>query len=834
MKVIDLIRLIRKHLAILILTPISLALVVMYFTRTPTYKYSSETMLFTGIASGSSIEMDKSISFFATNTAFDNLINIIKSRETHQEVAIRLLAQHLMLSESNPRYISKNSFIDLRKITPEYIKNLVIKSSNKVNNADLKNDANTSVSNPNDSLDSFSFLKLDTANQNSSNLPSSINKLDYEQTVENLVAYMGSSDTNFVYKLLYFSHPHYSIKAISSVSAQRISSSDLVKLKFESDDPGICQQTLALLTEVCIKNYKKTKENSSDAVVKYFEYQLKQASNRLKLNEDKLLKFNENNNIINYYEQSKAIAVVKEDLDVEYNKKRIQLAGNKAAITSIEEKLGIQQQVQLKSTTIIEKRNELSALNSKIAIAETIGSRNLNDDELVDLKINAEKLKEEIRESINEFFSYSNNTEGLPIDKLLNDWINNVIEYEDTKAGIEVLGDRIKEFQKQYAIYAPAGANLKRIEREISVSEQEFLEILHGLNLAKLKVQDAELSSTIKTIDPPFFPLSPNPTKRKILIILAAMIGFIFVLSSILAAEYFDDTLKNTEKASLKIQLQTIGIFPKIIQNTVIINYPFVINRLLEMIIQQIDLLMTKKEDIDSPRTILFISTLSNDGKTTIAANLALKLKNQGKKVLFLNYSLDSQKHNEIASMGYQTNPSTESISRKQKKGKRFRFIASIFGTYNSWINLSSKFLRKPEEFLEATEYMHYSISADYFSLSNYNELIQKNNIPEKLKPQFIIIEIPPLLYYSYPPKLIASADLVILVCRANRVWSVADKGTLEIVKKLVSIEPVIILNGIQIQVVESALGDLPKNRSRLRRILKNIFRLQFNSRYHP
>jgi hypothetical protein len=36
--------------------------------------------------------MDKTFNYQATNTAFDNLINIIESRETQEEVAIRLLA----------------------------------------------------------------------------------------------------------------------------------------------------------------------------------------------------------------------------------------------------------------------------------------------------------------------------------------------------------------------------------------------------------------------------------------------------------------------------------------------------------------------------------------------------------------------------------------------------------------------------------------------------------------------------------------------------------------------------------------------------------------------
>jgi hypothetical protein len=42
---------------------------------------------------------------------------------------------------------------------------------------------------------------------------------------------------------------------------------------------------------------------------------------------------------------------------------------------------------------------------------------------------------------------------------------------------------------RKYAKYAPAGATIK--ELSITVSEQGYLEILHGLNLAKLKLQDS-------------------------------------------------------------------------------------------------------------------------------------------------------------------------------------------------------------------------------------------------------------------------------------------------------------------------------------------------------
>ncbi len=838
MTVIDLLRLLRKNILLLLLTPIVLTALVIYLTKTPTYTYSSETMLYTGIASGSSVEMDKTLSFFATNTAFDNLINVVKSRETQTKVAIRLLAQHLMLPKADPRYISNVSFNNLRKITPDYIQALVVKSNDEPAGKQFVNNSGgnivDSLVSKGESADSstFSFSKLDTASNNSITLPHSINRAAYEQTVKNLEQLMSCSDTNFVYKLLYFTHPNYSIKAISSVNIQRIASSDLVKLKYESDDPGICQQTLALITEVCIYNYKLIKENRSDAVVKYFEYQLKLAAIKLKIGEDKLLKFNEDNNIINYYEQSKAVAIVKETLDGDYNNMQIKLAGTSAAIKRIEEKLGIQQQVQLKSSTVIDKRNQLSDISSKIATIETLGSgRQIDEKLLAKLITESARLKDEIRTSVNELYNFTNSTDGLPVNKLLEDWISNVILFEDTKAGLGVLADRIKEFQKQYAIYAPAGANIKRIEREISVSEAEYLEILHGLNLAKLKMQDAELSSTIKAVDPPFFPLTPNPTKRKILIIAAALIGFLIVLTSILATEYFDDTLKNIEKASRTIKLKIIGVFPKILLRTGSLDFPFITNRLLELIIQQIDLITIKKSELDEPHTILFLSSLNNEGKTVTAGNIAAKLKRQGKKVLFLNYSRNSLHSTETSQISNPANANTISSPNIIPPSGNSGLFSRITGKSKNQVEVSSPFLQDPASYLENKEYSHFQINAEYFKTRNIKGLIEKNNISSEITPEYIIIELPSILYYSYPPQLVASADLVVLVCRANRVWSSADQGALNNLKKIVTQEPLILLNGIELEVIESVLGDLPKERSWLRRTLKKLIRFQFNSR---
>ena len=156
------------------------------------------------------------------------------------------------------------------------------------------------------------------------------------------------------------------------------------------------------------------------------------------------MKFNTDNNIINYYEQSKAVAGVKEQLDLDFNSKKVHLAGVQAAIARLEEKLGNQEQIRLKSSNIIELRDRLGVLSYRVASLENKDSINYKEIQtLTDIKAQSEKLKDEIKVAVGELYKYGNTTDGLPISSVLNDWITNVIDAENSKAGLVVMAQKI-------------------------------------------------------------------------------------------------------------------------------------------------------------------------------------------------------------------------------------------------------------------------------------------------------------------------------------------------------------------------------------------------------
>ncbi|OIP02186.1 MAG: hypothetical protein AUJ98_02055 [Bacteroidetes bacterium CG2_30_33_31] len=727
------IKLIQKNIYILLGVPILLAMLVWYFTRNEAKIYSSSTTIYTGIASGMSLvsQEPRNVDFFGVKIVFDNFINIVTSRETMEEVGIELFAQNLMSNGKNDELITASHYRDLVKRTPKAIKNLIV---------------------PN----------------------------DLETTKLNMVKYKNLSDTNFIYKLLNLEDQHYSVKSISKIKAIRIDNSDLIKVEYSNDDPGITKQTLVILTKVFMAKYRDMNQGQSSSVVKYFEDQVVIAAQTLKEAEDRLLQFNQQNDIINYYEQSKYIAAQKEELGVKIQNIRMDLVSAEAAVNELESKLGQKALISLKSKNIIKLRNQLSDLTSKDTYLKTTNEDGKNDKKLVKVANDIRELKTDLQLEIKKLSSISETKEGLPIRQVLTSWLENIVKLEESKAQLSILNERKMEFEQTYKRFAPLGATMKRIEREINVAEQAYLSLLNSLGLAKLKQQNIEMSSSSEIVDAPFFPITAQPSKRKILVAAAGIIGFIFTLALIIILEYLDTTIKNPDRLKKLTELELAGIFPKLGNYSKRINFDFVKNRMVELITQSINYNL---ENVDHKTKIVTVfSTQNVEGKTVLTTNLANMLGSFGLKVLQLNYKSFTNKDFD------------ETVDNPQHT------------------------------------YFEYVKNSNFPEVKTIDELL--GNDIKSSDYDFIFVEFPSIIYYQYPVKLMSDSDLNLLVVRSNRNWTKADTNALNIVKSANKKLPIVVLNGVDLDTIDLVLGEIPKQRSRIRRIVKKLLTLQLRSKY--
>ncbi|MDP4290219.1 MAG: LysM peptidoglycan-binding domain-containing protein, partial [Bacteroidota bacterium] len=615
-------------------------------------------------------------------------------------------------------------------------------------------------------------------------IPHRINVDDYEKTVQNFMNYYHKNNTNFIYELLNYSGPIYSINTITSnLTSNRIQNSDLVKVTYKSSDQGIAQNTLAILTEVFIRQYRELRVNNTDKVVQYFMRQVALAYNRLGDQEGRLLRLNQNNNIINYYEQSKSIALEKDALEREIQNQLVTNSSAVAAIRNMESKLANKDSIYLKSNKIITLRNELANYSERLELNKVAqGYDPYQSQKMQDLSNKITKLKDQIKVNVQQLYLYGHTTEGVPIAQILDNWLKNVITYEESRAALSVLRNRLKEFEKTYSVFAPLGAMTKRYERQISVAEQSYIEMKRALNQAKLRQQNLEMSSNMKVIDDPSYPIEALSTKRRLLILAAAIIGFILVAFIILLLEYFDESIKTPERAEKLTGLKLASAFPRIIPNYRKADLNLITQRLTDLLLQNIKLktLLMNPEERNKPLLLMFFSTNPETGKSTIANNLVDRLRISDERVLFINYRFEND-----------------------------------YANLNDDYNFSYT----------------YTIDNNFIEVEDISELLEDRNLrQENYVYDYILLEIPSIVHHAYPINLMKSIDIPILFVNATDHWRKADIKALENLKLITHNEPMVVLNNAELFALEDIIQDfsnLHSNKSGIWHWLTAPFRIQ-------
>ena len=529
------------------------------------------------------------------------------------------------------------------------------------------------------------------------------------------------------------------------------------------------------------------KQNQTDAVIAYFKRQLEDAMRRLQRAESDLLVFNSRNNIINFYEQTKEIAAKKEELDVDYQNKQIALAGSDAALRIIEKKLETHAKLSLNTSAILKVRDELTNTTMQISNIEIdVGNDSASLKQVVALKNKVEYLKRELKDNIDQLYLVTNSVEGLPIKDLLNSWLENVIIFEESKASLRVLSERKRYYLKVYEIFAPLGAQQKRFERLIGVTESEFLELLHDLNLAKLRQQDDEMSTNLKVVDAPFYPLHALSSKALLMVLASALLGLIFVAIILIALEFFDTTIKTGERAQRLIKLKLAGLYPKIVKQIYTVDIGFILPRLVEIIAQNIRIVLTKSNTISGKKPVIIgiISCRDSEGKTTIGRELSRKFKAFGENTLFLNY-----------------------INEKSVPPENF----------------NNGELIPPSE-----DEVQYIIQDNFFETKNFRELLNGYEHIDIESLDYIFVEIPSLINNAYPIDIVMQFDMTLLAVRANRSWADADNGVLNGFLAITKNPVQIVLNGVELMFLDSVFGDIPMQRSKFRKTLKKILTFRF------
>lgn len=236
----------------------------------------------------------------------------------------------------------------------------------------------------------------------------------------------------------------------------------------------------------------------------------------------------------------------------------------------------------------------------------------------------------------------------------------------------------------------------------------------------------------------------------------AALAGGILMILLLALLSYYKDTIKNPDDVSLKVDTRLLGTIyyekkHKSVKSTgnhkkgsLLLNNPMLSFGYVEayhMLATRIRIRMDKEE-----KKVLMVSSVSeNEGKSTVAANLAVSLAQEGKRVLLMDCDFRKPAQYKIFETGSLGDKDLAETLRK-KGNIRVGHVKNMPGLYTLFSEKASDKPWSREEF----QYIEYIL----------------NNLKKKV--DYVIIDTAPMALVSDTEEYAGLADAALLVIRQD------------------------------------------------------------------
>ena len=509
----------------LLIAPVIVALLVYWKTNKTPRNYTANCSIYTGIITGVNILSESGITTtsYTQGSMMDNLLNIITSDQTLKQVSLRLYARIMVYGDPNKdnTYVNASNYRYLHDRGAS-IHHLIDKSSEK----------------------------------------DSINE---QRTYENLLAYETNDPSNYVYGIYQWNLPYVNRESLQKIDVKRIGNSDVLSISYSSNDPGIVYQTLLILIDEFNKQYQELRFGETNHVIEYFRKELAIIGKDLQNAEDTLTNYRVKKQVINYEEETKAVAALNRDYELQYWQSLNEYNVSDSIKRELEERMQLHSEIVQNNSSFIFHNNKISEIDEKLAIAKYYPDNTISRVPIDSLNQELELHKRALSKTLEKMDYLKYSKEGISNASVIEEWLKQVISYKKAEAELKVLNLRKIHMAQKYSHFAPIGSTLTRKERVVNINERKYMAILDALNAALLKQKSIQMNSaSLKVMNAPYYPLvSTTASKHKLLTIGAYIAALIFTIFFFLIIEILDHTLHNVFKAEQLTGSKVLGVFTR-------------------------------------------------------------------------------------------------------------------------------------------------------------------------------------------------------------------------------------------------------------------------------
>ncbi|WP_254445286.1 polysaccharide biosynthesis tyrosine autokinase [Anabaena sp. UHCC 0204] len=476
-----------------------------------------------------------------------------------------------------------------------------------------------------------------------------------------------------------------------------IGGTDVLRLSYTSQYPDKAAAVVNTVMNLYLENGILTNRSEAEVTLAFITKQLPESQSDVYAAEIALRKFRQEYKIVDLAEEKKSAVTIISNLTEQINTITAQLEDLKAQSNALRDSLGQNSQEAIAVSALSQSLavqgilQQLQELERQLAIER---SRFLADTPII-INLEAKKanlsnlLEQEIQKTIGSQIQFPQRL--FQIGELRQSLINDFLQLEVQQFGLnKKLASLFKSrtaYEKRVRILPYLEQKHNNLQQKVEVAQSSYQTFLKKVQ--ELKVAENKNTANARIIAEAEVPKKPISGKKQIVLALGMMLGLFLSTTTILVLEMRDSSLKTLKEITDIYKYTVLGKIPlsgkklnsrevakKLASYEIVVrDQPYSLaSEMYRMIQANLRLLSSDK----TIKTIIVTSSVANEGKSTVSANLATALAQLGKKVLLVDADMRISSQDSFWKLPNLTGLSELLVSQKKSQAISFQVMPNL------------------------------------------------------------------------------------------------------------------------------------------------------------
>jgi capsular exopolysaccharide synthesis family protein len=464
-----------------------------------------------------------------------------------------------------------------------------------------------------------------------------------------------------------------SIKAeelAKSIKFKAIPSTDVIQINYEGNNPKEVGTVVEQLMKLYIENNIISNKTATTAAGDFIARQLPIIEGKVRQSEIAMRRFKERNQIVVLDEESKTAVAILKELDGKIYDAQAGLADANTRSQSLREKIGMSSQEatqvdSLNRSTGVQKvleeyqqvENQLAAEQSRfLPTHPTIKNLQNKRDALKNL------LDQRVEDSLGngKIVTNENLQSGIIKQQLSLDLVKSEVESSALISRLQELSATQIAYKNRLNVLPKLEQEQRELQRRLEASQSTYQTLLKKLQ--EVRVAENQTTGNARIIQDAFVSPKPMASQKFIILALGSFLGILLATGAIVILEIRDKSIKHLQDAKEVFGFTLLGVIPSLtkkalgksqdsewgIPQLVVKDAPRLpVAQAYQMLQANLKFLSSDKP----PSVIVVTSSVPQEGKSTISANLATSMAQLGKRVLLVDADMHHSSQHHIWSL---------------------------------------------------------------------------------------------------------------------------------------------------------------------------------------